>query len=351
MEETQVADDSDTSAIALQTPGDHHPMQSPRAISVGTHGGVMTRYHRPMQIPRAIDVGRLFPGVVSWNGQQIPRTISVGRQFHGAATTRYHHHHQGWRPEPPAISASLVNPTPTPVWEDPSALAEAVRHLQLVVETAFWGGVQMELRSVDEEVLRGDAWEGGYVGDTGLYDLILDPANSRDSPFKQVLADDVEGLLVHRTVTHEDEVVCCFSQERLPPGAATVTLPCSHTFEAAPIEKWLREESASCPLCRSALPSTEVRADSDSIPDDTTTLTSPAATARFDLWLDRWHTVDVDSSDDDMPALEPVSTTYLGETPDMLSRWLEQFARNMALEEEVHLQTALMSQYAMDQAD
>lgn len=87
---------------------------------------------------------------------------------------------------------------------------------------------------------------------------LLNPSLDEEA-YKNVLSDEGEKELRYGVVAEGESVVCCFAQTTLDPGTKTITLPCHHVFEAEPIEKWLREEKAHCPMCRHVLPSKEVR--------------------------------------------------------------------------------------------
>ena len=53
---------------------------------------------------------------------------------------------------------------------------------------------------------------------------------------------------------------CCpITQVDLTEGDAVLVLPCGHAFLKDAIQTWLETESATCPVCRHALPSREMR--------------------------------------------------------------------------------------------
>ena len=53
---------------------------------------------------------------------------------------------------------------------------------------------------------------------------------------------------------------CCpITQVDLAEGDAVLVLPCGHAFLKDAIQTWLETESATCPVCRHALPSREMR--------------------------------------------------------------------------------------------
>lgn len=153
---------------------------------------------------------------------------------------------------------------------------------------------------------------------------LLDPTLDEDM-YKHVLSEEGEQQLERNIVTAGETVTCCFSQEPLDVGVHTVTLPCKHVFAAEPIEKWLREEKAQCPICRHALPSKEVR-----------NLPSPVLTPPSQA-------MDVDGEPNSPPG-PPIGPMppVLSLLQNMLSAQAEQRA---AAEEERMLQEALLDIY------
>jgi hypothetical protein len=84
----------------------------------------------------------------------------------------------------------------------------------------------------------------------------------QDRPaFKRVISEEGEASLVKSVYSRESEGndTCPITQEKFSDGDEITTLPCGHTFHSPAVLSWLRESSASCPVCRRELESKEVR--------------------------------------------------------------------------------------------
>ena len=91
-------------------------------------------------------------------------------------------------------------------------------------------------------------------------------ASMQDRPaFKRVISEAGEARLVKSVYSPgpEESETCPITQEKFSEGDEITTLPCGHTFQSQAVLSWLRESSASCPVCRSELESKEVREDQD----------------------------------------------------------------------------------------
>ena len=79
--------------------------------------------------------------------------------------------------------------------------------------------------------------------------------------YKHVLSDEGKEQIVHRKYnSNTDEVKTCpIMFTDFEDGEEVAELPCKHIFDKDAIEKWLKEEDASCPVCRKKLNSKEVK--------------------------------------------------------------------------------------------
>lgn len=88
----------------------------------------------------------------------------------------------------------------------------------------------------------------------------------QDRPaFKRVISEEGEASLVKSVYSCETEGndTCPITQEKFSDGDEITTLPCGHSFQSNAVLSWLRESSASCPVCRRELESKEVREEDD----------------------------------------------------------------------------------------
>lgn len=179
---------------------------------------------------------------------------------------------------PIVIDGTENSPSPPPLPPFPAESGSSVNELEpQLPEQPLVGDLDFEALlapslNVDRlhEYLRlrfiGGVLEGGAaaLAEIQMRDpaaALLDPSLDEDA-YKYVLSEEGEKLLKRGLVGEGEHVVCCFAQTTLEPGTSTITLPCGHVFEAEPVEKWLREEKALCPMCRLKLPSREIRNES-----------------------------------------------------------------------------------------
>ena len=80
--------------------------------------------------------------------------------------------------------------------------------------------------------------------------------------YKNVLSEKGEKQLKeikYKKEEHGDNEYCSISYEDFEEGEMVTQLPCNHIFKTEPINRWLKEESNKCPICRKELESKEVR--------------------------------------------------------------------------------------------
>ena len=68
-------------------------------------------------------------------------------------------------------------------------------------------------------------------------------------------------LIPYEKTEHTD--ICPITYDKFKDGDTIARLPCKHIFEHKAILKWLTEESACCPICRTKFDSIEVKIEKD----------------------------------------------------------------------------------------
>jgi hypothetical protein len=94
-----------------------------------------------------------------------------------------------------------------------------------------------------------------------LNSVIQHSFNEDGTVFKQVISDKGKNMLktVPYSALDTEETKCTIMQEQFEDNTVVIELPCKHVFCEEPIIHWLENESASCPVCRTKLPSKEIR--------------------------------------------------------------------------------------------
>jgi len=88
---------------------------------------------------------------------------------------------------------------------------------------------------------------------------LMDPSQNI---YKTVLSDDGEKSIEYCKYSREkypNDTVCSMTLCEFQEGVDIAKLPCDHIFEKEAILKWLKDENASCPVCRKPLESKEVK--------------------------------------------------------------------------------------------
>lgn len=106
--------------------------------------------------------------------------------------------------------------------------------------------------SYDNAAIAANAVNAVNVMEASLYDR---------SPVRCVITPEaMQDLLSLSTGLSGVNNKCCpITQVDLAEGDAVLVLPCGHAFLKDAIQTWLETESATCPVCRHALPSREMR--------------------------------------------------------------------------------------------
>ena len=96
--------------------------------------------------------------------------------------------------------------------------------------------------------------------DSLLYNEVLHNSLDDDNPYYNVLSEEGKKQLsyINYSNTYEEKL-CPITQEEFEENEEIIKLPCNHYFSKLAIEKWLFEENATCPICKYALKSIEIK--------------------------------------------------------------------------------------------
>jgi SUMO ligase MMS21 Smc5/6 complex component len=86
----------------------------------------------------------------------------------------------------------------------------------------------------------------------------MDPSQNA---YKSVLSEEGEKCIIYKkfVVGKFQNDSCPMTLNDFIVGEEIAQLPCNHIFEKNAILKWLKDENASCPVCRKLLDSKEVK--------------------------------------------------------------------------------------------
>ena len=97
---------------------------------------------------------------------------------------------------------------------------------------------------------------------TNNMDQALQQSFYETKVYKNVMSEEGEKQLKkveYNKEEYSDSEYCCISYEDFEEGEMITKLPCNHIFKTESINRWLKEESNKCPVCRYELDSMEVR--------------------------------------------------------------------------------------------
>lgn len=113
---------------------------------------------------------------------------------------------------------------------------------------------------------------GNSSDDSIIYNQILQESLQDDNPYINVLSDEgkkqLNYVIYSNNLDNSDnsnnsitftEKICPITQDEFEENELIVQLPCKHYFSKLAIEKWLIEEQATCPICKFALKSKEIK--------------------------------------------------------------------------------------------
>ena len=89
-----------------------------------------------------------------------------------------------------------------------------------------------------------------------------------ENPYIHVISKEGEKQLKYEIYSknlfkENQEKICPITREEFKHGDQIITLPCNHYFSKLAIEKWLKNESATCPICKFKLKSVEIKNNSN----------------------------------------------------------------------------------------
>ena len=99
-------------------------------------------------------------------------------------------------------------------------------------------------------------------------DELLNNSLYEQNPYIDVISKEGEKQLKYEIYNENlfqenQEKICAITREEFKHGEQIITLPCNHYFSKLAIEKWLKNESATCPICKFKLKSVEIKNNSN----------------------------------------------------------------------------------------
>ena len=101
------------------------------------------------------------------------------------------------------------------------------------------------------------------IGSNSTINRLLRETFNDKPKYKDVISSEGEKKLEKIIYIKElsGNTVCPIYQSEFTPGMEVTKLPCGHLFSTIGIERWLKEESSLCPVCRYKLESKEIKID------------------------------------------------------------------------------------------
>ena len=100
------------------------------------------------------------------------------------------------------------------------------------------------------------------------------------SVYKNVINEEAEKTIKiekYKKELYKDQCTCMMTLNDFKEEDEIAILPCNHIFDKTAVLKWLKTEDARCPICRTELPSKEVKKNlNDSTNDSTEEIQSPS---------------------------------------------------------------------------
>ena len=93
------------------------------------------------------------------------------------------------------------------------------------------------------------------------------------SVYKNVINEEAEKTIKiekYKKELYKDQCTCMMTLNDFKEEDEIAVLPCNHIFDKTAVFKWLKTEDARCPICRTELPSKEVRKNLNDSTNDST---------------------------------------------------------------------------------
>tara|TARA_Y100000590_G_scaffold454486_1_gene601395 strand:- start:245 stop:880 length:636 start_codon:yes stop_codon:yes gene_type:complete len=120
---------------------------------------------------------------------------------------------------------------------------------------------------------------GGATDDDALdYDIMTHSMEQDGPAYKKILSSKGEENIQYISFSSEkypNQNKCPIAMNTFQEGEVVAKLLCNHIFQKDSILKWLKEESASCPICRMKFDSTEVKVEKNNTPITQPSITQP----------------------------------------------------------------------------
>ena len=112
-------------------------------------------------------------------------------------------------------------------------------------------------RTIGQRIIRN---RDGEVIPNYLETLLHRSLNNSKKKFKKIISEEGEKeikTIKYNPEVFKDQTFCAITQKKFECDINVSKLPCGHIFEPDAILKWVKEESATCPVCRFKLKSKE----------------------------------------------------------------------------------------------
>ena len=100
-----------------------------------------------------------------------------------------------------------------------------------------------------------------------LINNVIERSLNDRASFKKILSEKGEKTLINTTYNPEiHDIKCCpITLIEFKEGDNITKLPCNHMFDSSGMLWWLKNEQASCPVCRTKLDSVEISTNNTSV--------------------------------------------------------------------------------------
>ena len=107
-------------------------------------------------------------------------------------------------------------------------------------------------------------------------EIALQSSLNDEKRFRDVISEEGEKQLIHTKFVKDASYnqICPITQESFEEGEEIIGLPCNHYFKPDPINTWLKENNAICPVCRFKILSKEERVNSNNPQSDYPSMSS-----------------------------------------------------------------------------